>query len=241
MDQDKGLVLLVTETNPQSQLFVDYLRQQLNCAVELISPQHEIQLVENQHNVILLDTDHMDESMMQTWQRNIGDSDEVMTAAINVRDEDHAVELLSLMNLQGIFYRSESLTLLCKGLEALLEGRLWMSRSVMARLLQFFRRQQLNSFRPVCGLTHREMEIIALLGTGASNSEIAEQLFVSEHTVKSHLYNVFRKINVHNRLQAVNWARHNLGAPLTYVRRKGQDKKSQQAQGEALEKNRSKC
>ncbi|TFH87561.1 DNA-binding response regulator [Billgrantia azerbaijanica] len=240
MDQDKGLVLLVTETNPQSQLFVEYLRQQLECAVNQASPQYEEGLINDACTVILLDTDHMDESMMQTWQRNIGDSEQVMMAAINVRDEDHAVELLTIMNLQGVFYRSESLTLLCKGLEALLEGRLWMSRAVMARLLQFFRRQQLNSFRPVCGLTHREMEIIALLGTGASNSEIAEQLFVSEHTVKSHLYNVFRKINVHNRLQAVNWARHNLGAPLTYVRRRNQEAQSPQTSGDTLKRRRSK-
>jgi ATP/maltotriose-dependent transcriptional regulator MalT len=43
--------------------------------------------------------------------------------------------------------------------------------------------------------------------TGASNTEIADSLFVSEHTVKSHLYNVFKKLNVKNRLQAVSWAR----------------------------------
>ncbi len=92
-----------------------------------------------------------------------------------------------------------------------MEGELWISRPLSAMLIDFYRRQQVNTYRPVCGLTRRELEIVTLLVSGASNTEIAEKLFVSEHTVKSHLYNLFRKINVHNRIQATNWARQNLG------------------------------
>ncbi len=86
-----------------------------------------------------------------------------------------------------------------------------MSRELMARLILFYRKSQSNGFRPACGLTHREMEIISLLSAGASNQQIAEKLFVSEHTVKSHLYNIFHKINVRNRIQALNWIQKNLG------------------------------
>ena len=63
-------------------------------------------------------------------------------------------------------------------------------------------------------LTIREQEIMRCLMTGASNSEIASSLFVSEHTIKSHLYNVFKKINVRNRLQAVRWAKENLDSAM---------------------------
>lgn len=45
---------------------------------------------------------------------------------------------------------------------------------------------------------------------GASNIEIARLLFISENTVKTHLYNLFRKIAVKNRTQAVTWANENL-------------------------------
>jgi LuxR family transcriptional regulator of csgAB operon len=92
-----------------------------------------------------------------------------------------------------------------------------MSRDLMARLILFYRKYQSNAFRPACGLTNREMEIISLLSAGSSNQQIAEKLFVSEHTVKSHLYNIFRKINVHNRIQALNWIHQNLGPILPNI------------------------
>lgn len=213
MAKEKRLILLVTESNPQSQLFGDYLRQQLDCPVSIVSPDTAWKPREPRSVLVLLDADHMDDATMQAWQTRASEQADTTLAAFNLRDEDHAAETLSCMHLQGIFYRSDTLPLICKGLGLLLSGQIWMSRSLMARMLEFYRRHQINAYRPACGLTQRELEIIGLLGSGASNMEIADRLFVSEHTVKSHLYNIFKKIDVHNRLQAVNWARQNLGAP----------------------------
>jgi len=61
-------------------------------------------------------------------------------------------------------------------------------------------------------LTRREQEILSQLTTGEPNSVIASRLHLSEHTVKNHMYNIFRKIGVKNRLQASNWAKLNLQA-----------------------------
>ena len=59
-------------------------------------------------------------------------------------------------------------------------------------------------------LTRREKQILSLTATGATNTEIANNLNVSMHTVKTHIYNLFKKIDVSNRIQAVNWAKENL-------------------------------
>jgi len=59
-------------------------------------------------------------------------------------------------------------------------------------------------------LTSREIEVLSVLVSGAKNEEIAEKLFISPHTVKSHLYAIYKKIDVSNRLQAVLWASENL-------------------------------
>ena len=59
-------------------------------------------------------------------------------------------------------------------------------------------------------LTKRESEILVTIAGGASNEEVADKFFISPHTVKSHLYNIFKKVGVSNRLQAALWARRNL-------------------------------
>ncbi|TOB46535.1 helix-turn-helix transcriptional regulator, partial [Vibrio parahaemolyticus] len=55
-------------------------------------------------------------------------------------------------------------------------------------------------------LTRREIQVLKMLKEGGSNMEIADSLFISEHTIKSHLYNIFRKLEVKNRTQATSWA-----------------------------------
>ena len=55
-------------------------------------------------------------------------------------------------------------------------------------------------------LTQRELEILALVAEGYSNAKLAKMLWVTEQTVKFHLSNVYRKLNVSNRTEASRWA-----------------------------------
>lgn len=55
-------------------------------------------------------------------------------------------------------------------------------------------------------LTKREIEILKLIANGMSNLEIASKLFISEHTVKTHVGNLLRKLNLSDRVQAVLYA-----------------------------------
>lgn len=57
------------------------------------------------------------------------------------------------------------------------------------------------------GLTPREIEILALIGAGASNSDIATELVLSGHTVKSHINRIFAKTGSANRAAAIRYAR----------------------------------
>ena len=61
--------------------------------------------------------------------------------------------------------------------------------------------------RPWCDdLTEREREVLTLIGQGHSNKEIARQLFLSEKTVKNHIGNIFSKLHINDRTQAVLYA-----------------------------------
>jgi LuxR family transcriptional regulator of csgAB operon len=59
-------------------------------------------------------------------------------------------------------------------------------------------------------LTVKEQQILLNMMEGKSNSEISEELSISLSTVKSHIYHIYNKINVHNRIQACLWAYQNL-------------------------------
>jgi DNA-binding NarL/FixJ family response regulator len=73
--------------------------------------------------------------------------------------------------------------------------------------------------REVVGLSKRELSILEALQSGGSNHDIAKELFLAEQTVKFHLTNIYRKLGVSTRTEAVRHAYANglLERPLSYV------------------------
>jgi len=65
---------------------------------------------------------------------------------------------------------------------------------------------------PPDGLTQREVEILSLVAQGLTNGEIAERLFISSHTIKTHINRIFAKTGSRDRVAAISYAqRHNIG------------------------------
>ncbi len=67
--------------------------------------------------------------------------------------------------------------------------------------------QQFSSHNEPVQLTKREVEILSLIIEGLSSKNIADQLFISKRTVDFHLDNVYQKLQVSNRMQAIHLAR----------------------------------
>ena len=137
-------------------------------------------------------------------------------ALLNVKDDITFDEIIAWPNIYGYFNNIDNLDVVCRGLKAMMAGEYWMPRKLMTKLINHYRRHQVTNnfinYEPTSGisLTCREEEILRALTKSTSNIEIAHQLFVSEYTVKSHLYNIFKKIEVKNRQQAMAWAKSNL-------------------------------
>ena len=112
--------------------------------------------------------------------------------------------------VRGFFYKQDSLALFLKGINALLAKEVWVSREILMRSALRGVQKTQAGIQEQTGLSAREIEILRLLGSGAGNEEIAGRLFISQNTVKTHLYNVFRKLNVSSRLEAATWAAKNL-------------------------------
>jgi DNA-binding NarL/FixJ family response regulator len=111
--------------------------------------------------------------------------------------------------VKGFFYEQDPLEVFPRGLEAILNGEIWVSRDIMTRFIPDDKGPD-HARAEASILTPREIEILSLVAIGAKNEEIAEKLFISSNTVKTHIYNIFKKIDVPNRLQAALWAAKNL-------------------------------
>ena len=131
-------------------------------------------------------------------------------ALFNVCPKDLVLEEAIEYGIRGVFNKNDSPFTIAKGVQSILNGELWFSRNTMSKVLsknmQYFSMHKTQH----ATLTSREKEILAKLTEGATNSEIADDLCISVHTVKSHLYNMFVKINVSSRLQALLWATKHL-------------------------------
>lgn len=131
------------------------------------------------------------------------DVDIVAIAVANVSRDIGTERRAFQLGANGFFYVDDSLDTVVRGIAALLRGQSWISRQVLIACSAYTQAQQ--SSREDSGLTNRETEVLTLLCSGASNRDIADRLTISPHTVRTHLNNLFRKINVPNRLQAVRW------------------------------------
>ena len=112
--------------------------------------------------------------------------------------------------VRGIFFNDDPLANLSKGVRAILNGELWFSRKDLMKCILDSNTDNQLAMELKTSLTTREREILILIASGINNSQIADNLNISRNTVKTHLYNIYNKIKVPNRLQAALWAAKHL-------------------------------
>jgi len=85
-------------------------------------------------------------------------------------------------------------------------GEVTLHPLVAARIIQELHGTNSADINPFTELTPREIEVLKLIAQGLSNSDIAEQLVLSEHTVKGHVSNILSKLHLADRTQAAVYA-----------------------------------
>jgi DNA-binding NarL/FixJ family response regulator len=98
---------------------------------------------------------------------------------------------------------------LLRAIRAVAAGDSWLDPAVTARVLATYRSASADSASPAASvdeLTAREQDVLAAIGRGMSNVEIATALFISELTVKSHIGRIFAKLGLRDRAAAIVYA-----------------------------------
>lgn len=162
--------------------------------------------IESPPNVFLIDCEHRSYTQLRKmvfgFDSEFGD---VPTALLNAQYSSQHESLLEWPCMGGIFYIDTKHDQLIKGLECLLNDDLWLPRKVLHNLLSKTRRAPHIITIKDAKVTKREKQILRQIKVGATNAAIAKELELSENTIKSHLYNVYKKIGVNNRLEAGTW------------------------------------
>jgi DNA-binding NarL/FixJ family response regulator len=111
---------------------------------------------------------------------------------------------------KGVFSRTQSdIRLLAKCVRRVTEGQVWIDSAQMLFLLEALTGEQdaaSNGGGATPKLTRREESVVRLVVQGMVNREIAEQLRLSEHTIKNYLFRIFDKLGVSNRVELALYA-----------------------------------
>jgi len=125
----------------------------------------------------------------------------------------------------GAIYENLRADEVIKAIYAVQQNEYWFSRKnislALSNALQHGSASQASQLTQeqlitINSLTRREKAIVSLVCKGSSNNDIAESLFISCHTVKTHIYSAFRKTQCKNRVELIYWAMKNaMAAELT--------------------------
>ncbi|KNC88549.1 biofilm master transcriptional regulator CsgD [Trabulsiella odontotermitis] len=202
-------LLLITKPSLQATALLQHLKHSLVLTTKLHNIQRTLDDI-SANSIILFDMMEADKKIIHYWQENLSrKNNNIRMLLLNTPDEYPFRDIENWPHINGVFYVSEDESRLIEGLQGVLRGECYFSQKLASYLITHSGHYRYNGTDSTL-LTHREKEILNKLRIGASNNEIARSLFISENTVKTHLYNLFKKISVKNRTQAVSWANDNL-------------------------------
>jgi two-component system NarL family response regulator len=129
---------------------------------------------------------------------------------LTVSDEEDDLYEAIKAGAAGYLLKEISVEEVADAVRAVMHGQTLISPSMASKLIQEFnhlsRRAEDQRLMSVPRLTEREMDVLKLVARGLTNRDIADDLFISENTVKNHVRNILDKLHLHSRMEAVLYA-----------------------------------
>ncbi len=216
IDAADWLIYIAGSAKLQGELLAVFIEKEtgLPCRIEKTQDMFPGQLVPERRSIIFSDCCNRSAKAIIAGMRecDFRSRPDVFIILFNLDSSLKIEDELLQLGLWGIFYEDDPLENMPLGVEAICKGEIWLSRQVMSSCLINMRRRHDSSSRSEekFMLTGREREVLKLLRAGSGNHDIAAAMNISIHTVRSHLYHIFKKIGVSSRHQASIWANRHL-------------------------------
>lgn len=198
-------VCLLTEPSLQAQAFLSLLHTETLIPVKLHNIRLPLPEMLPAGTLVLFDIVSANKRLSTFWQNALRkQTHPIRVALMNMDDHERGKPVSEWPSLSDIFYRSDTQPHVSARIKETLQISYHLIQGLTSHLFQ--PQAQKSVPEPSEPLTDREKQILDRLCKGATNSDIANALFISEHTVRTHIYNIFKKIKVKNRTQAMYWA-----------------------------------
>ena len=131
---------------------------------------------------------------------------EILFMMCTVYEEDEKIFEALSAGASGYILKKTSPAKLLEGIRELLEGGAPMSSQIARKVVDAFQNKPVptSASTSLDVLSRRENEILEMLSTGLLYKEISDRLFISSETVRKHVYHIYEKLHVSNRIEAVN-------------------------------------
>jgi DNA-binding NarL/FixJ family response regulator len=154
--------------------------------------------------VILMDIRMPELDGLQATRRILAADDTARILILTTFDLDEYVYEALRAGASGFVLKDDSPEQLIAAIRTVAAGDALLSPTITKRVIQKFARMPRPSPpKELDGLSEREREVFRLMARGLSNGEIAQELYISETTVKTHVTHILQKLNLRDRVQAV--------------------------------------
>jgi DNA-binding NarL/FixJ family response regulator len=208
-------VLVADSNQMESQLLVGALRRRPEFQVTSCDMNMEAILsaiTSSPIHVAIMNAEHLEDgwqSMTIVRRLHLAHPEVAKVLLADAFDRDLVVNAFR-SGARGLFcFAEHPFRLLCKCIQSVYHGQVWANSEQLQYLLEAL--TQVPSLRVVNArglklLTPREEQVVALVADGLSNREIAQELALSEHTVKKYLFRIFDKLGISSRVELVLYA-----------------------------------